>query len=61
MRWPWRRRNGSARKARADAEAQLRAAKQATPLVERLADRMSEMPADEFAHLVAEAFGRRHR
>lgn len=59
-RWPWQRRNGTeAKRARAHAEARLRAAKRATPIVEQAADRMGDMPADEFAQLVAEAFGRR--
>lgn len=58
--WPWRRRNGAdAARARAEAEAKLRSARRATPHVERMADRLSGMPADEFAERLSAAFSRR--
>lgn len=60
MRWPWRkRRNGTdAARARSEAEAKLRATRRATPHVERAADRLAAMPADEFAERLAAAFRR---
>lgn len=57
-----KRRNGenvAAAKARAAAEARLEAAKQMTGLVERLARHVAELPDDEFARRVIEAFGPR--
>lgn len=63
MKWPWQwrwRRNGAAdaARARAEAEARLRAAKRATPHVERAADQLGRLPADEFADRVSRAFRR---
>lgn len=61
MRWRWWRRRGAtdAQQARADAEAQLEAAKEQAPEVEQAAHRVADMPSDELAALVAEAFSRR--
>jgi hypothetical protein len=60
MRWRWRRRapNGAAA-IRAEKEAEQRATKRATPMVEKLADRVAALPPDEFADRVARAFRRR--
>jgi hypothetical protein len=65
MRW-WRRghnnngeENTAAAKARAETEARELAAKRATPMVEKMADRVHELPVDEFADRVARAFRRR--
>lgn len=58
-RWRWWRRNGrEAERARAEAEARLRAARRLTPVVEGLADQLANLPPDEFAELVAQAFRR---
>jgi len=59
MRWPWRRDRNGAAEVRAKAEAKLRATKRMTPIVEKLADRVAELPDDEFADRVARAFRRR--
>lgn len=60
MRWRWWRRqpNGAA-KAAAEAEAKLRNVQRLTPMYERMAERMAELPDDEFAERVAQAFRRR--
>lgn len=58
MRWPWRRNSGDARRARAAAEAQLRAARRQTPQIEQAAEELT-LTADEFTELVVEAFARR--
>jgi len=59
MRWPWRRHvNGSA-ETRRKAEDLRDRTKKMTPVVERLAERVADLPADEFAARVANAFRRR--
>lgn len=62
MRWPWRRRghNGDAR-ARAEQEAKLRSAQRQDEagLFEYIARSLADLPDDEFAELVAQAFRRR--
>lgn len=55
--WPWRRRkhtNGDAAE-RTVQEAKLRAAQRLTPIYERLADRIAELPADEYVARVRAA------
>lgn len=65
MRLWWRRKeeNGhesrAASVARAEAEAKLRATQRMTPAVERMADRLADLPDEEFAERVARAFRRR--
>lgn len=59
MRWPWRRDRNGAAEARANAEAKLRATKRMTPVVKKLADRVADLPPEEFADRVAQAFRRR--
>ena len=59
MRWPWRRDRNGAAEARAKAEAKLQATKRMTPVYERLAERVADLPDDEFADRVAKAFRRR--
>jgi len=59
MRWPWQRHvNGSA-EARRKAEQERDRTKRMTPVVERLAERVADLPDDEFADRVAKAFRRR--
>jgi hypothetical protein len=57
MRWPWshHRSNGAAR-ARAEAEARLRASERLTPVYERMAPHLARLPAEEFAERIARAF-----
>lgn len=63
MSWPWwlrwwsRRRpaNGATEK-RLELEAKLRKAERETGAVERLADRVAELPPDEFARRIQQAF-----
>lgn len=59
MRWPWRRRATGAAKARAEAEARLRATERLTPIYEQWARHLAELPDEEFAERVARAFRRR--
>lgn len=63
MRWPWRRRvknNGhEAARAKAEAERALQVTKAYGRHVERVAGDVADLPADEFAARVAQAFGRR--
>lgn len=59
MKWPWRRRADDASRTRAAAEAGLKAAKRQTAQVEQAADRVAELPPDEFAAMLADAFRRR--
>ena len=54
-RWPRRGHNGDAA-ARPKQEALLRTAEKMTPLIERLADHVAELPAEEFASRVRDAF-----
>jgi hypothetical protein len=49
--------NGTAKAAAADSKAKLAAAQKLTPMYERMADRVAELPADEFAARVVKAFG----
>lgn len=60
MRWRWWRHdsNGAAA-AKTEAEIKLRAAKRMTREVEKMADLVAELPADEFADRVSRAFRRR--
>lgn len=57
----WRRRspNGSAARAAAESTARLNAARRDTPVIEALAQRMADLPAEELADRVARAFQRR--
>lgn len=59
MRWPrWLRRDGKVAKAKAEqAQAKLREVKRLTPVYERIAQGV-ELPPEEFAARVAQAFRR---
>ena len=60
MRWRfWVRPNGHAAEAKAEAVAERDRTKKATPIYERLADSVAELPDDEFAARVSRAFSRR--
>lgn len=59
MRWPWRRDRNGAAEARAKAEKERDRTKRMTPVVERLAERVADLPDDEFADRVSKAFRRR--
>lgn len=61
MRWRWWRRptNGAA-KAKAEAEARLRATERLTPVYEQMAQHLASLPDDEFAARVSQAFRGRH-
>lgn len=61
MRWPWwrRRRVDDASRARAEAEARLKATRRQTAQVEEAADRVADLDPDEFAAMLADAFSRR--
>lgn len=56
--WPKHRSNGDAQR-RAEQEHLLRAAKRMTPIYERLADHLAELPAEELAERLRMAFTRR--
>lgn len=60
MKWRWWRRtpNGAA-KAAAEAEARLRATQRLTPVYEQMARHLADLPDDEFAARVSQAFRRR--
>lgn len=60
MRWLWWRDRNGAAKARAEAEAKLRATQRLTPVYEQMARHMADLPDDEFAARVSQAFRRRH-
>lgn len=53
--WPRRGPNGDAHK-RAEQEALLSTAEKLTPLIERFADHVADLPAEEFASRVRDAF-----
>ena len=55
--WPRRGANGDAHE-RAKQEALLSTAQKMTPLMERFADHLAELPPDEFAARVRAALGR---
>lgn len=61
MRWPWRwlHRDGTGEEL-ARAERIRDDAKKRTPRVERAAERLAQLPDDEFADRVSQAFRRRH-
>jgi hypothetical protein len=57
----WRRHsNGTAAKAAAESAARLRSARRDTPVIEAMAKRLADLPDDEFAARVSDAFRRRH-
>jgi hypothetical protein len=58
-RWPWQRDRNGAGRIRAEKEAEARATKGRTPMYEKLADRVADLPPEEFAERVARAFRRR--
>jgi hypothetical protein len=59
VRW-WRRDRNGAAKAAAEQEAKLRAAQRMTPVYERLADALADLPAEELADRVRRALTVRH-
>lgn len=60
MRWRWRRERNGAAHAAAEQEAKLRAAQRMTPVYERLADAIADLPAEELAERVRRALTLRH-
>ncbi len=60
MRWPWRRERNGAAKAAAEELAKLRKAQRETPVYERLAGAIADLPAEELADRVRRALTVRH-
>lgn len=60
MKWPWRRDRNGAAKAAAEEEAKLRKEQRMTPVYERLAGAIADLPADELTERMRRAFTVRH-
>lgn len=60
MKWPWQRDRNGAAKAAADEEAKLRKDQRMTPVYERLAPVLAELPAEELAERLRRAMQVRH-
>lgn len=62
-RWPWSKRRDDMESASklSEAEARLRQALRDTPEIQRAAKSIADLPHDEFADLVIQAFRRRRR
>lgn len=60
MRWPWQRNGHDAKRVREQAARERVTAQKMTPLVERLAEAMADLPAEELNERMRRAMTVRH-